>query len=299
VRPIACLLNGRAHAAGTRIWSPPRLVLECVNARAARSAHEVPQHPGFEWLARAGFVARGVVYGLIGVFAVELAAGNGGRAADQQGALRAIAQQPFGKVLLVLVAVGLAGYGFWRLVHALLGRGPERSDSAFDRIVALASGLVYAGLFALAVEILAGSGSGGSGSPKTATAGVLGWPGGTWLVGLAGAVLIAVALYQGYRGISKDFLEDSKTSQMSPRVRGFVEWIGTFGHLARAVVFGLVGVFLIESAIDFDPRKAVGLDGALAKVEHASYGPFLLGVVAAGLIAFGLYSLCDARYRRI
>jgi hypothetical protein len=86
---------------------------------------------------------------------------------------------------------------------------------------------------------------------------------------------------------------------MSSRVRRAIKWLGTFGHLARMVVFGLVGVFLIKAAIDFNPKKAVGLDGALAKLAHASYGPFLLGLVAAGLVAFGLYSLTDARYRRI
>ena len=128
---------------------------------------------------------------------------------------------------------------------------------------------------------------------------MLGWPGGTWIVGFAGVILCGVALYQGYRGITRDFLRDSKTEQMSAQGRKWIEWIGTVGHLARMVVFGLVGVFLITAAIDFDPKKAVGLDGALAKVAHASYGPFLLGIVAAGLIAFGLYSLSDARYRRI
>jgi hypothetical protein len=86
---------------------------------------------------------------------------------------------------------------------------------------------------------------------------------------------------------------------MSPAVREWVEWIGSFGHLARTVVFGLVGVFLIKAAIDYNPNKAIGLDGALAKLAHASYGPFLLGIVASGLIAFGVYSLSDARYRRI
>jgi hypothetical protein len=86
---------------------------------------------------------------------------------------------------------------------------------------------------------------------------------------------------------------------MSPRVRNSIEWIGTFGHLARMVVFGLVGAFLIKAAIDYDPNNAVGVDGALAKIAHASYGPFLLAIVAAGLIAFGVYSLSDARYRRI
>jgi len=201
-------------------------------------------------------------------------------------------------VLLILVAIGLAGYALWRLLRALLGHGPEDSDSTFERVAAFASGIVYAGLCAIAVEILLGSG-GSSGNANKTTAGVFGWPAGTWLVGIAGAVLVGVGLYQGYRGLSKDFLKDSKTEQMSPQVRRWIEWIGTFGHLARMVVFCLVGAFLINAAIDYNPNKAVGLDGALAKIADASYGPFLLGIVAAGLIAFGVYSLTDARYRRI
>jgi fumarate reductase subunit D len=261
---------------------------------------KVARSRGFEWLARSGFVARGLIYGIIGILAIEVALGVGGTTTNQQGALKTIARQPFGKVLLILVAIGLAGYALWRLLHALLGHGPEDSDSGFERVAALGSGIVYAGLCAIAVETLVGSGSsGGSGNTSKTTAGIFGWPGGTWLVAIGGAVLIGVGLYQGYRGISKDFLKDSKTEQMSARVRNWIEWIGSFGHLARMVVFGLVGVFLIKAAIDYDPNNAVGLDGALAKLGHASYGPFLLGIVAAGLIAFGLYSLSDARYRRI
>jgi fumarate reductase subunit D len=267
---------------------------------AQRSGEQVARSRGFEWLARAGFVARGLIYGIIGILAIKLAVGAGGTTTNQQGALKTIAHQPFGKVLLILVAIGLGGYALWRLLHALLGHGPEGSDGAFDRLAAFGSGVVYAGLCVIAVEILLGSGSsGGSGNAHKTTAGVFGWPGGAWLVGIAGAVLIGVGLYQGYRGLSKDFLKDSKTEQMSPRVREWIEWIGSFGHLARMVVFGLVGIFLIKAAIDFNPNKAVGLDGALAKIAHASYGPFLLGIVAAGLIAFGVYSLSDARYRRI
>ncbi len=166
-------------------------------------------------------------------------------------------------------------------------------------MAALASGVAYSVLCALAVEILLGSGDGGAGNAKNATAGVLGWPAGTWLVGIAGAVLVGVGLYQGYRGVSKDFLADSKTEEMSSAVHRWIEWLGTVGHLARMVVFELVGVFLIVAALDYNPDKAVGLDGALAKVDHASYGPFLLAIVAAGLIAFGVYSLTDSRYRRI
>ena len=237
---------------------------------------------------------------MIGILAAKLAIGAGGKTTNQSGALKTIAAQPFGEVLLILMAIGLAGYALWRLTRALLGHGPEDSDSGFERLAAFGSGAAYALICAIAVEILLGSGGGSSsGSPKHPTAGVLGWPAGTWIVGIAGAVLCGIAAYQGYRGISRDFLNDSKTEKMSPAVRKWITWIGTFGHLARMVVFGLVGIFVIKAAVDYNPNKAVGLDGALAKLANHSYGSYLLGIVAAGLVAFAVYSLSDARYRRI
>jgi hypothetical protein len=252
----------------------------------------------FEWLARAGLVARGVVYAIIGVLAIKLALGDGGKATNQQGALRTIADRPFGKTLLVVVAIGLAGYALWRLFRAALGHGPEQHDSGSDRVAALASGIAYAVLCVTAVKILAGA-STGSGTPKKATGGVLDWTGGPLLVGIAGAVLIGVAGYQAYKGIKKKFLEDSKTEQMSQSVRDAFTALGVFGHLARAVVFALVGYGLIKAAIDYHPDKAIGLDGALLKLANASYGPWLLGLVAAGLVGFAAYSVADARYRRV
>jgi Domain of Unknown Function (DUF1206) len=268
--------------------------------QARRTGEKVERTPAFEALSRAGFVARGVIYGVIGILAVKLAIGAGGKTTNQSGALKTIAEQPFGKVLLILVAIGLAGYSLWRLTRALLGHGPEDTDSGFDRVAALASGVAYGLICAIAVGILLGAGgSSDSGNPKHPTAGILGWPAGTWIVGIGGAILCGVAAYQGYRGISRDFLDDSKTEEMSPGVRKWITWIGTFGHLARMVVFGLVGIFVIKAAVDYNPNKAVGLDGALAKLAHQSYGSYLLGIVAAGLIAFAVYSLSDARYRRI
>jgi hypothetical protein len=253
----------------------------------------------FEGLARSGFVARGLVYGIIGLLALKLALGSGGRAANQHGAMKALAAQPFGKVLLLLLAIGLAGYAGWRLTRAALGRGPEGADQGFDRVAALASGLVYAAFFVLALEVLTGSDSAKTGNPKTTTAGVLGWPAGTLLVVLAGAVFLGVAAYQVYRGVTRKFLEDSKTEEMRPEVQRWIARIGTVGHLARAIVFGIVGAFLIKAAVDYNGRTAVGLDGALAKVQQQAYGHFLLGLVACGLIAFAVYSMSDARYRRI
>ena len=164
----------------------------------------------------------------------------------------------------------------------------------------MASGLAYAALCVAAVKILTGaSSSGRSNSPRKTTGGVLDWTGGTVIVGVVGAILIGVALFQGYKGVSKKSLDDSKTREMSSRVkRGFTA-IGVFGHLARMVVFGLIGYGLLKAAVDYDPRSAIGLDGALNKLLHNSYGPFLLGVVAAGLIGFAVYSIADARYAKI
>ena len=257
------------------------------------------QSRAFEYLSRAGFVARALIYGIIGVLAFKLALGHGGKLTNQQGALHTVAHQSFGKALLTLVAIGLGGYSLWRLVRAAIGHGPEGTDSGFDRVAALASGIVYSGMCALAVEILLGAGGGSTGNAKKQTAGVFSWPAGTWIVGLAGAVLIGVALYQGYRGISKKFLDDSKTGEMGPRVKEWISLLGTIGHLARMIVFALIGIFLIKAAVDYNPSAAVGLDGALAKILHRSYGPLALGIVAAGLVAFALYSLTDARYRKI
>jgi hypothetical protein len=265
----------------------------------ARAAREGAVHSsGFEWLSRLGFVARGLIYAIIGVLALKLALGHGGKLTDQQGALHTVARQPFGKVLLTLVAIGLGGYALWRFVRAGLGRGPEGSDSGFDRVAALASGVVYLGMCIIALRMLAGS-SKASANPDKTTAGVLGWPAGTWIVGAAGLVLIGVGLYQGYRGLTKDFLADSKTEEMGPHVERWIGRIGLVGHLARMVVFALAGVFLVKAAVDYNAHEAVGIDGALAKVLDQPYGPFLLGVVAAGLIAFAAYSFSDARFRRI
>ena len=153
-----------------------------IHGRRARSAppraagESFVQSHAFEWLSRAGFVARALVYGIIGILALKLALGHGGKLTNQQGALHTVAHQPFGKVLLTLVAIGLGGYSLWRLVRAAIGHGPEGSDSGFDRVAALASGIVYAAMCALAIEILIGVRRRQRRNAKKTTAGVLGWP---------------------------------------------------------------------------------------------------------------------------
>jgi hypothetical protein len=266
--------------------------------QAKRGGEQLTHARQLGWLARFGLVARGAVYFVIGLLALELALGEGGKATSQQGAMKTIAAQPFGKVLLILLAIGLAGFALWRLTRAAIGHGAEQQDGAGDRVAALASGIAYLILCVTAVSILAGAGS-TSGSPKEATAGVLGWSGGTVLVAIAGIVLIGVAIYQAHRGLSRDFLEDAKASEMSAGVRKTYTALGVVGLVARAVIFALIGYGLIKAAIDYQPKEAVGIEGALRNLTETSFGPLLLAAVAAGLIVFALYSMADARYRKV
>jgi Domain of Unknown Function (DUF1206) len=266
--------------------------------KAKRGGDELAHAKTLGWLARAGLVARGVVYGIIGVLALELALGVGGKATNQEGALQTIAHQSFGGLLLALLAIGLGGYALWRLIRAIVGHGAEQRDSGFERISALDSGIAYGILCITAIEILTSS-AGGSGSPKETTGGILAWSGGTVIVAVAGAILIGVAVYQAYKGLSRKFLEDAKTGEMSEGVERGYTALGVFGHVARAVIFALIGYGLIKAALDYNPKEAIGLDGALRNLSDASYGPLLLGAVAAGLAGFALYSIVDARYRKV
>jgi hypothetical protein len=264
------------------------------------SARQATHTRSFELFARAGFISRGALYAIVGILAIKLAAGIGGKATDQKGALQTVAHQPFGRILLILMVLGFIGYGLWRYVQAGFGHGPEGGGdpSAVGRVAAFASGTVYLFFAALSVLILTGD-TGGSGGAQKATGGVLDWPAGRWLVGAAGLVFLGIACYQAYLGLSRKFLEQSKTEEMSRPVRRWIELIGVFGITARAVVFAMVGFFLLKAAIDYNPDEAVGLDGVLRKLLDGSFGAWVLGIVAAGLIAFGTYSLTDARYRRI
>lgn len=275
--------------------------MNTIPAGARSTGRRATHSPAFEVLARIGFVARGVIYGTIGLLAIQVAIHSSGKSANQRGAMETIEKQPLGHGLLIAVAVGLGGYALWRFVQAIVGHGPEGGGdhSTMGRIIAASSGVAYAGMCALAVSILLGASSQSSSSPHKSAAGVLDWPGGRWLVGAAGAIFIGVALYQGYKGLSRKFLEEDKTEQMGPTARRWITIIGIVGHLARMVAFGLIGIFVVKAAVDYAPRKAVGLDGALSKLAHQTYGTALLFLVAAGLVAFGLYSIADARYRRI
>ena len=270
---------------------------------ARREALEVQRSRPFELMVRAGFVARAVTYGVIGGITLALAVGAGREPAapNQQGALSLIAGEPLGRVAVGVAAVGLLGYALWKFGQAIFGRGPEGGGDPDlkDRVANAGGGVVYLAFFAVAVRILFGSSGSGSSEPSKAAAGVLGWPGGPVIVGIGGAVLIAISAYQVYDAFRGRFADDNKLREMGPLASGMFMLLGHVGLVARGLVFVLVGYFLVKTAIDFNPHDAVGLDGALARVQHQPFGLWLLGLIAAGLLVFAVYSLFEARYRRL
>jgi hypothetical protein len=254
-------------------------------------------------MVRAGFAARAVTYGVVGGIALALAlgAGRAQKAPNQQGALALIAQAPLGRAAIFAICAGLLAYALWKLGQAVYGRGPEGGGRprAFDRIANAGGGVVYIGFFVVALHVLSGSNSSGSQEPRNAAAGVLGWPGGPALVGAAGVAFVLISGYQVYDTLCGQFEDDIKTGEMRPWLRTSFQVIGRIGLTARALVFVLVGYFLIRTAIEYKPSNAVGIDGALARIHDEPLGPWLLGLVAVGLLTFAAFSLLEARYRRL
>jgi Domain of Unknown Function (DUF1206) len=267
-----------------------------VPARAARSSW-------VDGVARYGLVAKGISYGLVGVLAAALAVDGGGKATSREGALATLADESWGKVLLVALALGFAAYGLWRLLQALFDREDEGTGAKglAKRAGYLVRAAIYAVLTYSTVRLLTGSGGGESqtGEARKTTAQVLDWPAGRWLVGMAGLFLVGVGVFNGYRAFTQKFEEKWKTGEMSLSEQRWGGRIGTAGLLSRFVVFSLIGVFLLKAAVEYEPQEAIGLDGALQKVVQASYGPWLLGLVAAGLICYGVFCFIEARYRRV
>ena len=259
------------------------------------------QSPWVERLGRAGLVAKGVLYGVVGILAIKVALGAREEDPDKEGALRTIAAQPLGTVLLSVLAIGFAGYAAWRLAQALFDRDNEGEGAKglAKRSGALGKAILYGSLCALTIRKVAGADSGDGSKEEQATAGVLGLPLGRYLVFAVAAGLIGAALFNGYRAVTCKFEKSLETERMSEAEERAARGAGVLGHLARFVVFGLIGAFLAQAAWEYEPKEAVGLDGALAKVAQQAYGPWLLGAVAAGLVAYALYCFVQARYRDV
>jgi hypothetical protein len=263
-----------------------------------RKARRASDSQGVRALARAGLTARGVIYILIGWIALLVALGQSTREADQQGALQLLASKPYGLVSLWLLAVGFAAYALWRLSEAAFGVTGE-GNGAGPRLKSLGRGVVYAGFVYLTVKVITRTQGSQSRQQQDVTAQAMQHPAGRWLVGIAGLIVVIIGLVLLIEGIRHKFMKNLRTSQMSARTRRVVKWLGTIGTSARGVVFALAGVLVIQAAITHDAAKSGGIDKALLTLRHQPFGVVLLAVTALGLVIFGVYGLCEARWRKV
>jgi large-conductance mechanosensitive channel len=253
-------------------------------------------------LARFGYAAKGAVYIIIGIISAWGALQSGGQTTGSRGALETILQQPFGQILLGITAVGLFGYAVWRFVQAVKDTENRGSDAKgiIMRILSAIVGVAYLGLTYSAVRLILGSGGGSGGNSKDEwTATLLAQPFGQFLVAAVGLGFIAYAVYQFYKAYTAKFREKLKTNEMSRKMEEYAVMTGRIGLTARGIVFGIIGVFLMQAAINYNPSQTTGLSGALQSLEQQPFGPFILGFVALGLIAYGVFMIVMAIYRRI
>jgi hypothetical protein len=266
--------------------------------RMSGSARRASDSRPAQWLARLGLTARGVLYILIGVVAILVAIGQGSHEADQSGALQLLASQPYGLVALWLLFVGFAGYALWRLSEAVFGVTGE-GNGAGPRLKSLVRAVLYAIFAVLTVKVITGQQASQASQQKDLTATVMHHTGGRWLVGIVGVAIVIAGLALVLEGIRRKFMKYLRTGEMSPQTRRAVERLGMIGTTARGLVFALAGVLVIDAAVEFKPSKAGGVDKALLTLRDQPFGEFLLILAAAGLIAFGVYGLAEARWRRV
>ncbi len=282
----------------SNVHEPAKMRQAQNSARRAATSHWVTM------FARFGYAAKGIVYLIIGVLAVQLAAGRGGAATDQRGALRTIYEQPFGKFLLVVVAIGLIAFALWSFIQALFDTENKGKDAKgiLGRVGYAIVGISYGLLGIGSIQLALGTGTGGKNSTTSTqdwTGKILHYPAGVFLVVLLGLIVLGVAGYLLYRAYSANFKKKLNLQEMHGQVRKWGVYLGRFGYAAMGAVFCIIGLFLIIAAVQHNPNDAKGLDSALQVVLHQPFGPILLAIIALGLFAYGAYSFVEARYRRM
>jgi len=270
-------------------------------ARISSAGRRAATSNAMSVLARVGLAARGVMYGLIGIIAVQIALGSTRRQADRSGALRLVAATPFGSVILWLLVIGFAGLTLWRLSEAAWGAAGPDGRKASQRVANLGKAVIYGVItwgilkFALGLGVPASSNK----QSRDLTAVAFKHAGGQVAVAVAGVVIAGAGLYLAYQAYREKFRRELRMGSASPPTRRVVTWLGKAGGIARGVVFVTIGIFLIVAAVDAKPGQAKGVDSALVTLAHTPAGPWLLGVVALGLVLFGIFSCCEARWRQI
>ncbi|HYX59074.1 MAG TPA: DUF1206 domain-containing protein [Streptosporangiaceae bacterium] len=271
-------------------------------ARSTRSSgRRAANSKALRWLARSGLAARGAMYIIVGWIAVQVAFGHSGQQADKTGALQEVGATPVGGVLLWLLVIGFIGMALWRLSEAAYGRPGSGEQKTSQRLAALGRAVVYAVIAYSVLEFAMGTGGQQSSDKQSVdlTATLLKYPGGQVLVVVIGLALVGGGAYLAYSAWQEKFRKDLELGQLPGRARRIVEWLGKFGGLARGAVFITVGIFLVVAAVQAKPHQAKGVDSALRTLASTPLGPWLLVLVAIGLIMFGLFSFCEAKWLRL
>ena len=274
-----------------------------IKGNVERAAKKAAFSPLMEALARVGYGVRGLIYITMGLLAVSVTLGKGGAPADQQGAIAAIGRQPAGMFFLWLVLIGLVSYSLWGVIRAVLDPLHKGRDlkGLLARAGYLFSAVSYALLILPTYASITGAGRPAQNGAQSqqSLASIMSTPWGRWAIGLVGLAVIAVGLYQIFQGFNNSFDKQFQTYALKAEEMKLVKQLGRFGTATRGFIFVLVGGSLFLAAYHFAPNKPVGIDAALASLLRQPYGIWLLGIVAVGLIAFGIYSMLSAAWFRL
>ncbi|WP_238473807.1 DUF1206 domain-containing protein [Paenisporosarcina cavernae] len=254
--------------------------------------------PWIRRFGRFGYMAKGVVYAMIGILAGLAAIGPGGELTGTSTVLQEIAKMPFGEIVLWIIGIGLIGYIVWDLIKAF--KDPENHGTSFKgiihRIGYFVSGVIYANIAWGAVKLASHTGTTSRGSEKTISAKVMDYPFGVWLIGLVGVIIFLYGAYEFWSGYKMKFLRKIKSHEMSSEEMKVTRHLGRVGMMARGLVLAIIGFFFISTAYTHDPDKSKGLEGALTEVATKPFGMVLLGIVAIGLILYGIFQIIRGRY---
>lgn len=264
-----------------------------------RAARRAEQHPVVERFAKAGLGSRAALWLLIGLLAASVALGGGSsQETDQSGALRAIAGSPGGTALLLLVAAGFAMYSAYRFLCAAVGhRHKSSSNRVLHRLKSAAEGVIYGAAAVASLRVAMGSSPDSEQDTKTATATVMGLPGGRTAVGVIGAVAVVVAVVLFVRALQHH--QADRLDGAPAQWRRALVWLGVAGLGGRSLAIALVGWFLVDASLSYDPNQARGLDAALDAVARQPFGQALLLLSALSLVAYGLWSIAEMRWRDV
>jgi hypothetical protein len=254
-----------------------------------------------EVVGRVAIAAQGVLYAVVGLLAAQLAGGDRGAKPSQHGAIETVARQPFGRVLLIVLATGLAAHALWRGTLAVRGEPGDDEDgkSVAKRLANAARSALYLSFLFAALKVLARAGGAESGGrEKEGTAQVLGWPGGTAIVVGVGLAIIVAGLWNAKRGVTRSFEDKLDLHELDEAKRRTVVATGVAGYLARGAAYLIVGWFLVDAGLQHDASETRGLDDALHEFATTAYGPPALFVLAVGMVLFGAFRLLDGAYRR-